>query len=454
MVSFDIGRRGASVGAAVSRAPAAHPLWGHLPAFKRDPLGFLTTCAREYGDVVPLRLINVHVLLFNDPAAVEEVLVDRNDIFVKPPVFRRNTAVLGRSLLASDGEAWRRQRKTAQPAFDRGHLAGYAAQIVDAAEQSMAGWREGETYDLHREMARVTVLAVAAALFGAELAKDADRICAAVTQVASATAARFNTYYVVPERLPTPGNRRLQAGMRELHEVVRRLIAARRAAPAERDDLLARYLGAQADAPWLTDRLLQEEVVAFLMTGHESTALTLTWIWHLLSQHPEVEAALAAEWNDVLGGRAPRYADRSRLRLTEAVVQEGLRLYPPVWVYARSAKRTSEVAGYRVPRGRRIAISPWAMHRDPRFYDQPDRFDPWRWLDGRAAQLPKYAFLPFSGGPRACIGAGFAMLEAVLLLAAIGQQVRFVPSPDYPVIIQPAVTLRPKGGLPATIHRR
>jgi cytochrome P450 len=455
MVSLGAGRRVVSADRADVRGPAAHPLWGHLLDLRRDPLAFFSMCARDYGDAVPLRFINVRTLLLNHPRYVEAVLVANHDAFDKPPVFRRNRSIMGDGLLVTDGEGWRRQRRVAQPAFDRSHLTAYARAFVDVAERAVAGWRDGTTYDVHREMTRITVIAVTATLFGTDVEDEADRLVDGVGKIATAMTARLNTYYAIPERLPTPANLLLRRGVRQVEEVVGRLIGERRASGENRDDLLTYYLRAHGgEDGWMTDRLLRDEVMTFLLAGHESTSIVLTWAWYLLAQNPEVEAALHAELDEVLAGRRPEYADRTRLRYTEAVFQEALRLYPPIWSFARIATRTVEVEGMRVPKGWRVAISPWVIHRDARFFADPDRFDPARWVDERAKQPPRHAYFPFSVGPRACIGAGFSVLEGVMLLATIAQQIRFVPKPDHPVAPQPAVTLRPRSGIMATVHRR
>jgi cytochrome P450 len=455
MVNLGAGRRLVSTDRTEVRGPKAHPLWGQLLDLRRDPLAFFTMCSREYGDAVPLRFINVRTLLLNHPRYVESVLVANHDAFDKPPVFRRNRSIMGDGLLVTDGDGWKRQRKVAQPAFDRSHLTSYAPAFVDVAERAVAGWRNGAIYDVHREMTRITVMAVAATLFGTDIENEADRLVDGVGMIATAMTARLNTYYAIPEKLPTPANLLLKRGVTQVEEVVTRLIAERRASGEERDDLLTYYLRAHGgETRWMTDRLLRDEVMTFLLAGHESTSIVLTWAWYLLAQHPEVEATLHAELDEVLGGRLPDYADRSRLPYTEAVFQEALRLYPPIWSFARIATRTVEVEGIRVPKGWRVAVSPWVIHRDRRFFADPDRFDPARWLDERAKQPPRYAYFPFSVGPRACIGAGFSVLEGVLLLATIAQQVRVVPKPDHPVAPQPAVTLRPRNGIMATVYRR
>jgi cytochrome P450 len=455
MVSLGIVRRIARADLRTLRGPAGHPLWGHLPAIIADGPGFMVDCARGYGDIVPLRLINVRALLLNNPDHIEEALVARHDALAKPPIFRRNRSVFGRGLFTSEGEQWRRQRRLAQPAFTRSALTAYAPVMVAAARRALSSWREGVTYDIHREMINVTLATVGESLFGVGVYEELDRISVAVAQLIAASAERLNTYFAIPEWVPTPANRRVRRGSRELAGVVQRILAARLAEGSDRDDLLGRYLRARAtEGGWLSDDLLRDELITFLLAGHESVALTLTWAWYLLARHPTAEAAFHAELEEVLNGREPGAGDLPRLRYTEAVIQESLRLYPPIWLFARVATRTTTIGGYRVPRGRRIVVSPWALQRDPRFFADPERFDPDRWLTDRPPRPPKYAFPPFGGGPRSCVGAGFAMMEGVLLLATIGQRVRFLPVPDHPVTLQPAVTLRPRNGIKATLERR
>jgi cytochrome P450 len=426
-----------------------------LPAIIADGPGFLARCGRDYGDIVPIRAINVRALLLNHPDHVEEALVARHDALTKPPIFRRNRSVFGRGVFTSEGERWRRQRRFAQPAFNRAALAGYAPVMAAAAQRAVPSWREGVLYDVQHEMIHVTLTTVAEALFGVGMDDHIDRISTAVGQLIAATTDRLNTYFAIPEWVPTPANRRLRHGARELERVVQDLVAARRIVPDDHDDLLSRYLRArETEDGWMSDDLVRDELITFLLTGHETVALALTWSWYLLAQHPEVEAAFHAELREILGGRPPTVEHVPRLRFTEAILNEALRLYPPIWMFARVVTRPTTIGGYRVPRGRRLVVCPWALHRDPRFFDDPERFDPRRWLGDRSARTPRFAYFPFGSGPRSCLGAGFAMLEGVILLATIGQHVRFVPRPDQPVTLQSTVTLRPRDGIKATVQRR
>ena len=397
----------------------------------------------------------MRALLVSQPAHVESLLVAHNASLGKPPLFRRNRLLFGRSLLVSDGEQWLRQRRLVQPAFGHQQLALAAPGIIAAAESAQESWRDGETRDLHLDMVRLTMTTLSRALFSLEATSDVETMVAAWREIAEALSVRFKTYEAIPEWIPTPANRKLRHGVTQLEAVVSRLVARRRAATSAHDDLLAMLIREHdSGSGWMTDRLLRDEVMTFLAAGHETVALALTWCWWLLAQNPAAEAALHQELEEVLGDRTPTLDDRPRLRYTEAVFREALRLFPPVWAFARFVTRPVEIGGHVVPKGWRIVISPWVVQRDPRFFDHPERFDPDRWLGGRAAAVPRYAFFPFGGGPRACIGAGFAMLEGLLLLATLGQRVRFSLAPGHVVTLQAAVTLRPRTGVLAVVHRR
>jgi cytochrome P450 len=451
------------------RAPRAHPLLGHFPDFRRDPLAFLTRCAREGGDFVPLRFLGQRLALLSDPAGIEQVLVTRQQLFTKSPGLRRNPRLLGNGLVASTGDLWRRQRRLMQPAFHRQHLAAYGEVMVARAQRLLARWRDGEVRDVHAEMMRVTLEIVGDALFGADLADDAATVGAAFAAVLERFRERTSgLLFLLPERVPTPGNLRYERTVRRLDEVVYRLIARRRAAGGAGDDLLALLLRAQDEAGvGMSDAQLRDEVMTLVLAGHETTAIALSWTWYLLAQHPEAERRLHDELRDLLGGRSPAAADLPRLRYAEAVVTEAMRLYPPAWLISRQAVEACEVAGYRVPAGTVVLMSQWVLHRDPRFFTAADAFSPERWLDGPipgaagagaagalAERLPRFAYFPFGGGPRLCIGRGFAMAEAVLLLASVAQRYVLGLAPGQSVVPAPVVTLRPRHGIKMVLRAR
>ncbi len=436
--------------------PKGHWLSGNLPEFRRDRLGFLTHCARTYGDVVKLRFGPRRMMLVNHPDLVEEVLVTQNRHFIKHFALRMSKTTLGNGLLTSEGEFWRRQRRLAQPAFHRDRIAGYAAVMVAYAERMLAGWADGQVREVHDDMMRVTLEVVAKTLFDADISGDSADASAVMETLMRCFTARVGRIIRLPERFPTPVNLRLRRAARRLDQILFRIIAERRVGGEDRGDLLSMLLHAQDedDDVRMTDHQLRDEAMTLFMAGHETTANTLTWAWYLLSQDPEVETRLHAELAEVLGGRAPRVADLPRLAYTEHVVTETLRLYPTVWLVGREAIEPCEVGGYRVPVGTTVYMSQWVVHRDPRFFDDPEAYHPGRWADGLAKRLPRYAYFPFGGGPRICIGNGFAMMESVLLLATIAQRFRLALAPGAVVKPLPTMTLRPDGGIKMVLAQR
>ncbi|MBV8077669.1 MAG: cytochrome P450, partial [Planctomycetaceae bacterium] len=404
---------------------------------------------------VKLRLGPRRMILVNHPDLVEEVLVTRNRHFIKHFALRMTQTTLGNGLLTSEGEFWRRQRRLAQPAFHRDRIAGYAAVMVEYAERMLAGWADGQVRDVHDDMMRVTLEVVAKTLFDADISGDSADASAAMETLMRCFTARVGRIIRLPERFPTPVNLRLRRAARRLDQILFRIIAERRAGGEDRGDLLSMLLHAQdEDDVRMTDHQLRDEAMTLFMAGHETTADTLTWAWYLLSQDPEVEARLHAELAEVLGGRAPGVADLPRLAYTEHVVTETLRLYPTVWLLGREAIEPCEVGGYRVPVGTTVYMSQWVVHRDPRFFDDPEVYHPDRWADGLAQRLPRYAYFPFGGGPRICIGNGFAMMESVLLLATIAQRFRLALAPGAMIKPLPTMTLRPDGGIKMVLAQR
>ncbi|HET8628740.1 MAG TPA: cytochrome P450 [Thermomicrobiales bacterium] len=437
--------------------PPSRGLTGNLTDFRRDPLGYLARCAREYGDAVPLRFVFRRALLLSDPAAIEAVLAVQHRAFGKSFVYRRLRPLLGEGLLTSDGETWRRSRRLVQPAFHRERVAAAGELMVAAAERQIAAWRDGEVRNLQAELQRVTLAVAARALFGVDLDRDAGGIGAALTEVLQRFSDRSKGLgFLLPEWLPTPGNRRSQRAIARLDAVIYDIIARRRASGEDPGDVLSLLLRARdaEDGGALDDRQVRDEVMTLLLAGHETTATALGWTWYLLAQHPEVDARLADELREALGGRPPTVADRPRLGYAERVLTEAMRLYPPSWIIEREALADCEVGGYRVPAGTTVLMSQWVVHRDPRYYPDPEVFDPDRWAGGQAARLPKFAYFPFGGGPRHCLGSAFALQEALLVLATVAARYRFSLVPDRPATPWPTVTLRPRDGIYMTVHRR
>jgi cytochrome P450 len=435
--------------------PKGRLLSGNLPEFREDILGFLSRCAREYGDVAAFRLGPRRILLVSNPDYIEEVLVSHARNFTKHFALRLSPLLLGNGLLTSEGDFWLRQRRLAQPVFLRERIAAYGPIMVAAAEHRLAGWREGETRDVHSEMMQISLDIVAQTLFGTDVADEANVIAAALETALDRYITRLHSLVKVPLWLPTPGNRRLLGAVRRLDAIIYRMIDQRRKDGATRDDLLSRLLRAQDDDHGrMTDKQLRDEAMTLFLAGYETTALTLSWACYLLGQYPEAEAKLAKELREVLGGRPPMVADLPRLRYAERVILESMRLYPPAYTIGREAIEACEIGGYPVRAGMTLLMSQWVMHRHPGYWENPETFDPDRWAGDLLQRLPKYAYFPFGGGARLCIGSTFAMMEAVLVLATVMRQYRCTLVPGHPVKPWPSMTLRPKDGIQVVLHRR
>ncbi|HLV81306.1 MAG TPA: cytochrome P450, partial [Chthonomonadaceae bacterium] len=411
-------------------SPRGHLLLGHALALNRDPLGFLLRCARDYGDFVPLRTGYARAVLVSEPQAIEEVFVTQHPNFIKGPGLRRSAAVFGNGLLTSEGAFWRRQRRLVQPAFHRERIAAYTEVMVAETLRRMESWQDGEVRDIHAEMMPLMLQIAVKTLFGTEVA-EAQQVARAM-EVGQENFARWMGYLaMLPDWLATPTPPGLARAVRQLDGVVYGLIRARRESGEEGGDLLSLLLRAQDedDGAHMTDKQLRDEVLTLLLAGHETTALALTWAFLLLARHPEASARLADELHTVLNGRSPTAEDRPQLIFTEQVILEAMRLYPPAWAVSRTALADCTIAGHLIPAGTTVMMSQYVVHRDHRFFVEPECFRPERWAGGFARALPKYAYFPFGGGPRICIGNTFALMEAALALAAIAQTYRFTLAP-------------------------
>jgi cytochrome P450/predicted O-linked N-acetylglucosamine transferase (SPINDLY family) len=435
--------------------PKGHFLSGNSPEYACDPLGFLTGCARAYGDIVALRFGRKRVFLLNHPDHIEYVLVTGNRNFTK--CFRRAfRPILGKGLLSSEGDFWLRQRRLAQPAFQRQNLVVHGETIVAFAERMLATWQDGETRDLHEEMMRLTLEIAAKMLFGIDVPGEAHDVGRALETALKCIDARLSSWSWLPGWLPTPNNLRLRRAIRHLDSILYCLIEQRRASGEDRDDLLSLLLHARVgdDGSRMTDRQLRDEAMTLFLSGHKTTALALSWTWYLLAQDRGAMAELETELQAILGGRAPTVADLPQLRYTERVVMESMRLYPPAFAIGREAIQDCKIGGYDVPAGTMLLLVQWVLHRDPRYFDNPDKFQPNRWADGLVQRLPKYAYFPFGGGPRLCIGNTIALMIAVLAVATIAQKFRVALAPGHAVTLWPAVTLRPRHGIKLVLKAR
>lgn len=436
--------------------PPGHFLLGNLPDFARDLLAFHEHCRDQYGDVVRLKLGPRTVYVLNHPDLIHEVLVANHRNFIKHSFFWRHvTAIFGSGLLTNEGDSWLQQRRLMAPAFHRERIVAYGQTMVDYTDRTLDSWRSGDVRNVHHDMMHLTLEIVGKVLFDADVGTDADAIGRAFDAVTDEIAARFRRPVFIPDWIPLPGNLRYRGGVATLDKLVYRMIAEHRANGAEGGDLLSMLMQARDEyGNQMNDRQLRDEAVTLLLAGHETTALALSWTWYLLSLHPEVDAKLHTELQQVLDGRLPSPSDMGALPYTEQVIQESMRLFPPAYGIGREAVQDCEIGGYHVPAGTTLFMSPWLMHHDARWFAEPKRFDPDRWSNGLADRLPRHAYMPFGGGPRICIGNTFAMMEAVLLLATIAQRFRLDPVSAAPVTPFPTITLRPRGGVTLRVASR
>ena len=428
--------------------------YANLLRLMSDPVEFCRRCAAA-GDMVRVDMPGEPLFALHSPELIEQVLVSKNRSFIKDATTRSLGEAVGHGILVSDGEFWRRQRRLAQPAFHRERIQRHGAEMVAATRRVIAGWSEGQELDMHAAMMGLAREVVTTTLLSSEVGRAAEGLGDALEVLMD----RYSDwrYMLAPwlVRLPLPGNRRFAAARARMFALVDGIIAERRRSGEDRGDLLSMLLQARDDdGTQMTDAQLRDEVLILYLAGHETTALVLSWAFVLLSRRPGAWQRLGAEVDEVLAGRPAEVGDVARLPYTEAVVLETMRLRPPAWSIGREAIEDVEIGGVMLPRGAQVWIFQWSTHRDPRYFPRPLAFEPERWQDGLLHRLPRGAYFPFGGGPRLCIGNNFAMLEAVLLLATIAQRwrpqvaERDVPTPQF------SITLRPRGGVRATLRGR
>jgi cytochrome P450 len=428
---------------------------GNIRQFGTRRLEFFLDVARQYGDMSSFRFGPKRVFLISDPELIEQVLVTDAKHYIKHFGARMYKPVLGNGLVTSEGDFWLRQRRLSQPAFLKTRVLSYAPMMSELTDRMLAQWKSGEPVDVHFEFSSLTSAIALKTLFGLDDPGDRERFTVTLRLAFDLMSARFRTLFPAPIWFPTPANLRLKRAVKELFAVVDGFIAQGRARKEPGNDLLSRLVTAQDDdGSRMTDRQLRDEAMTLYLAGHETTALTLSWSWYLLSQHPAAEEKLVAEWARVLGGRTPTADDLPNLPYTDAVLTESMRVFPPVYLIGREATTDLELGGYRVKKGHTVFMSQWVNHRDPRYFPDPEKFLPERWEDGLAKRIPKYAYYPFGGGQRVCIGNTFALMEAAIILAAVGQKYRFTLIPGAVIDVNPQITLLPKNGIPAILERR
>jgi cytochrome P450 len=425
--------------------------------FPFDPLDFNLTLARQFGDIAYYRVGPLRVYQLNHPDLARQILVEQPEKFQKARLIKRAfRPFAGNGLLTSDGALWRQQRKLIQPAFHHKQLATYADGMVARTLRMVDSWRDGEVREISSEMTTLTLGIVVKSLFGAEMTGEAEGIGMLMTTVLDASNQRISSAVQIPDWVPTPRHLRERRSLATLDIMLQDLIRSRRASNSNESDLLSVLLSAVDgdDGSRMSDRQLRDEMMTLFLAGHETTANALTWTWHLLAQHPEVEARLLDETRHVLRGRTPTTTDLANLPYSEMVVREAIRLYPPAPGFAREPIEDVSIGAYVVPKGSLVSVSTYALHRDPRFFDDPESFDPQRFGPGWEVRVPRYAYLPFGGGPRACIGSGFAMMESRLVLSTVVPRYQLHLEPNQQVVPIQLVTVRPKNGIRMRLMRR
>jgi cytochrome P450 len=409
-------------------APAGLPIAGHILKWRADPIKLLTDASRQ-GDVVQLGLPGPTYLLTH-PAHVKHVLQDNNQNYCKGWVFNRIKPYWGDSLLTADGDTWRQQRRRVQPSFTRDHTAGFTPIITRRTAEMLDRWdaiaASGQPVALYSEMTELALVIIGDVLFGVDLWTDAAEMAKAAQSALGVLKKRVAALAPLPLWVPTSDNRRFNGAMRMLNDRISAIVEHKQRSGDKGPSFLAMLMSAR-DAETgsaMSDRQLHEEILGMLQQGHDTVGESLAWTWYLLAQNPEVARRLHCEVSEVLGDRVPVLADLPRLQYGQTILQESLRLYPPVWVIPRDAIQDDRIGGYRIPAGSTILLCPYLTHRRPEFWENPEAFDPDRFLPERARERPRHAYFPFGAGPRLCMGAEMAMMEMLLIMAMVVQKYR------------------------------
>lgn len=444
----------------IAPGPQGQFLFGSIRDFQRDPLGFIQRLANEYGPVARFHLANVAFNLISHPDGIQQVLQGNNHNYIKGEFFDPVRQVAGDGLFASEGAHWLRQRRLMQPAFHRQRIAGFAQIMVRQTEGMLERWEKlvgsGKPIDISYEFTELTMRIIAEAMFSSQLAEDVHRISESLTYLLADIDFRFQVPIYPKIGFPTLRNLRAQKELDTVNEVLYRFIRERRQNDGQHDDLLQMLMEARDEETGeaMSDQDLRDELITMFVAGHETTAILLTWLFHTLSSEPEWEDRLVDEVTSALHGRQPGFEDLSNFPTLRMAIDETLRLYPPVWITNRNAVQDDVICGYRIQAGEVAGIAPYVTHRLPEYWPDPERFDPLRFSPEIAATRSRFAYLPFGGGPRQCIGNYFALVEAQLIFATLVPRFRLVAASEYPVKLAPTATLRPKDGLWMKIEKR
>ncbi len=426
--------------------------------FSNDALGFLARAARTHGDICCFKVGPWRAYLLNHPDLIQEVLSVQPQNFQKEPALQITRTILGEGLLTSEGNLHKRQRRLIQPAFHRQRVASYAEIMVEKAQGLTREWKDGQTLDINEEMMHIALAIVGKALCGVNLEEEA----AEIDQALGTAMRAFKDWMYRPfptfwPKLPLPKTLKVRKARRQLDQTVFRIIEQHRQRGTDNGDLLSMMLFSEESSEGgtrMTDAQVRDEAMTLLLAGHETVGNALTWTWYLLSQNPQAEAKLHEELGRVLGGRASRMEDIPQLRYTEMVFSESMRLLPPAWALGYQAIRATKIGGYDIPKGSVVNMVQYLMHRDPRYWEDPEKFNPERFTPEAKAARPRFTYFPFGGGPRQCIGEPFAWMEGVLVLATLAQRWVPRPVPGYKLELFPSITLRPRNGMPMVLKER
>jgi len=438
--------------------PKGIPFLGVALPLSKDTSGYLTLMAREYPDMAYLKVVGLPVYYISNPDYVKHVLQVNNKNYHKGIKYKFLKLFLGEGLLTSEGEFWLKQRRLAQPAFHKEQIASFAQTMTDYTKEMMKKWEEenrNET-DMHTEMMALTLRIVGQTLLSKDLTISAREIGGSLSVLIANIYKRVHSIMDMPLWIPTLRNIRFKKASKVIDKVINDIIESRIVDQTNDKDLLSMLMAAKDEdtGETMTPAQLRDEVMTIFLAGHETTANALTWTIYLLSKHPEVEEKLLGELKTVLNGETPDINDVRGLKYTAQVIEESMRLYPPAWIIERHAMGDDEIGGYKISEGDEIMMCPFVMHRDPKYWKEPEKFDPDRFSEDRSKDRDRYCYFPFGGGPRYCIGTNFAMLEMQLVVATLYQQYKFVVKEGFNVEMEPLVTLRPKDGMPMTFERR
>jgi cytochrome P450 len=436
-------------------APKKKFLVGNIIDFASDPLLFLTKCAHDYGDIIPIRFFGKPVIFLNKPEYIDQTLKDR-ETFGKPQVLKDLYTLLGNGLLTSEGDSWFRQRRLAQPVFHQKRIATYGNIMVAYTEKMLENWVDGEIRDIQADMMRLTLNIVMKSLFSQDpTEEEAADITNAMHIAAQWMLSRNKSTFNLPETFPTPSNLRYRSAVAQMDKHIYHKISQRRSSGENFDDLLSMMMGArdEDDGSQMSDKQLRDEISTLIFAGHETSANALAWTFMLLCQNPKIQTQLRQEIQEVLGiqqdstHRSPTVTDIPALKYTNLVIKESMRLYPVVWSAVSETSKECQIGEYQIPAGCTVMTSQWVMHRWEKYFDQAEAFKPERWQDDLEKKLPPGVYFPFGGGARSCIGKSFALMESVLLLATIIQKYEISLVPNQSIIPEPTITLQPLNGI-------